>query len=765
MSATLHLTPRVAQRPTIDSQANDGAPIAGIQAVGDSNSRTDPTNRRPDPETIFPAIVGWFRSARDHWQVFRQEAAECYDLRAGHQWSDTDLGILSDQMRPAITFGMVDKFVDAVGGLEINNRQETVYLPRQVGASGINDLLTSAAQWVRQECDAEDEETESFLDAVTCGWGCVQTRVDYDTEPDGQIVLERIDPLEMFPDANARKQNLRDARHVLRVKDVPIGAAEALFPDIEPYLLHAQWAEDQPDETRQPHNARLAPYYRIDQAGDTDREEQLVRLVEVEWWEYVTCYRVADPTTGRWVRLDEDKARLFALRSRLLGMRPRLVKDRRRKYWKAIVGAEVLKIMDGPEEGGFSYKFITAKRDQNRGTWYGIVRAMKDPQLWLNKWVSQGLHIFNTNAKGGLLVEEDAVDDMDELRDAWAESDSVIPLNPGGLNKIKPKEPAAFPQQLNQMTEMAMQAFPQVTGIPLEILGQSTSQAPQVALMEMGRRQQGMNVLAGLFNAKRRYHKEQGRLLLWMMQEYIADGRLIRVGGPEQRQYVRFFHEPGLAEYDVIVDDAPTSPNMKGQVWNALMQLFPMLRGMQIPPEFYLNALKYSPAPASFVSETQQLMAHAMQQHQQPPPPVMAQMELTRAKAAEAQGRALLHQAEAGHMQAESGRVQAVTQLAPVEAMLKVQQQQASIESARAAAVLALTKAGLAVNDQKFSQAMDAVDALLRAHGAAMQHVQGVHDRSMDLMQQPPVTAQPSGSLPMPGAMPGVPQGPTAPPG
>lgn len=736
------------RNPNPQTQPGDGTPQAGIQAVGDSNTRTEPENRRPDPETIFPLIVGWFRSSRDHWQEFRQEAAEAFDFRAGHQWSDEDAQILSDQMRPAITFNLVDKFIDAVGGMEINNRTETAYIPRQVGATGVNDLLTAAGIWARQECDAEDEETEAFLDAVTCGWGVVQTRMNYDQEPDGMIELERIDPLEMFPDANARKQNLADARNIIRVKDVPIGAAEELFPDVDPVVLHAQWAEDQPDATRSPHNARLAPYYRIDQSGDVDRNEQLVRLVEVEWWEYVTAYRVLDPATGRYIRLDAEKAALYAIRARMLGVKPNMIKDRARKYWKAIVGAEVIKIMDGPKLGGFTYKFMTAKRDVNKGTWYGIVRAMRDPQMWTNKWISQGLHIFNTNAKGGLLAETDAFADIDEARDSWAEADSIIELNPGGLAKVQPKQPAQFPQQLNEMTQFAMASFPQVTGINVEMLGQSTSTAPQVALLEAGRRQQGMNVLAGLFNAKRRYHKEQGRLMLWMIQEYIADGRLIRIGGPEQAQYVPLVHEPGLVEYDVIVDDAPTSTNMKDKVWASLMQLFPMLRGMPIPPKFYIDALKYAPVPASFVQEAQAIL-------NAPPPPNPAMQgkealdaartqDLT-AKAQETQARIGVHQANAAHTQAEADKIRAETQLAPLEMSLKIQQQQATIEKTRADAANALQNAGIAADDLRFQQTMAAVDALLKVHGAAMDHVQGIHDRGMALQQ----AQQPSPMPPM----------------
>jgi hypothetical protein len=730
------VTPTLARNPNPQSQPNDGAPTDGISAVPADS--TEPITRTVDRQELLENCVAWYKASRDHYQQQRQEMAEAFDYRAGHQWTDEDLQILQDQMRPAITFNRIGPFVDAVGGLEINNRQQTVYIPRQVGASGVNDLLTAAGQWARQECDAEDEETEAFLDAVTCGWGVTQTRMDYDTDPDGMPVIEHVDPLEMFPDAQARKQNLSDMRHVLRVKDVPLPAAEELFPDVDPVLLHAQWAEDQPDATRSPHNARLAPYYRIDQSGDIDRNEQLVRLVEVEWWSYEPAYRVLDPMTGRWVMLSEEKARVLTFRARVLGQRPEMIRDRKRVYRKAIVGAEVLKVMDGAEAGGFSYKFITAKRDRNRGTWYGLIRAMMDPQRWANKWVSQGLHILNTNAKGGLIIETDAAADIEELRDTWAEADSITEVNPGGIAKLKQKEPPAFPQQLNAMMDMAVNAIPAVSGINMELMGQSTSQQPQVALLEAGRRQQGMNVLAGLFNAMRRYHKEQGRLMLWMIQEYVADGRLIRIGGPENARYVPLVHEPGVAEYDVIVDDAPTSPNMKDKVWNALMQLFPLLRGMSIPPQFYVNALKYAPVPASFVAEAQGILS-------QPSPPNPAQQGIEAVNAS----RAALHAAQADKIRSETARDAAEAQTAPAAQVLDLQQKQATIEKTRADAINALQNAGITLDDHRFQQTVAAIDALLRVHGAALDHVQGLHDRQM-AEQQPAQPAPGQAPLPQP---------------
>ncbi len=704
-------------------------PQPGASDPGDGTSipSADSLNSRSlDPEELLAKFIRWHKIDRDHFQRARQEAQECYDFRAGNQWTEEDLAILADQLRPAITFNRIGPFVDAVGGLEINNRQETRYTPRQVGSAGVDDLLTGAAQWVRQECDAEDEETEAFLDVVICGLACLHTRLDYTNDPDGMIVIDRVNPLEVYPDANAKKQNFADGRHLMRVKDVPIEDAREMFPDRDDFDLDAQWARDEPDSTRTPHNARLAPYYRIDQAGNIDRDSQVVRMAEVEWWQFEPAWRVLDPESGRFVLLDDNAAQRWAIACRLAGVRPDMYRDKRKKYYKAIVGGCVLKIMDGPERGGFEHKFITGKRDAMKGVWYGLVRAMKDPQMWANKWLSQGLHILNTNAKGGYFAETDAFADIDEARNSLAESDSIVEVNPGKLGAIEPKNPPVFPPQLNSMMEMAVQAIPMVSGINMELLGQSTSTAPQVALLEAGRKQQGMNVLASLFNAKRRYQKEQGRLLLWMIQKYIADGRLIRIGGPENAKYVPLVHTPGLAEYDVIVDDAPTSTNMKERVWAALMQMFPMLRGMDIPPQFYINALKYAPVPASFTEESQQILS-------QPPPPNPAlegRAALDAARAKTEQGRSAVYQAQAAQMMANAQKTAAET--ATFDVALEREAKEADIEFTRAQAINELQNAGIIGNDQVAQQTLAAIDLLLSVHGAAMKQNDQAHQQAMD---------------------------------
>jgi hypothetical protein len=120
---------------------------------------------------------------------------------------------------------------------------------------------------------------------------------------------------------------------------------------------------------------------------------------------------------------------------------------------------------------GFTFKYITAKRDRNRKMWYGIVRAMKDPQRWANKWLSQILHIINTNAKGGAFVETNALKDPRKAEEQWSASSPLIELNEGGINKVKERTPAQTPNGLDKLMSFAFESLPMSPASILRRLG------------------------------------------------------------------------------------------------------------------------------------------------------------------------------------------------------------------------------------------------------------------------------------------------------
>lgn len=565
-----------------------------------------------DPDgSIFRKLKAWVLASREHLADWRTEAEEAFEFYNGRQWSDEEKRIFEGDGRVAPIFNLTAINVDAVCGLEVNNRQDVKFLPRTQGDVQVNQLLSDAAMWIRDQAQSEDEESDAFRDAVVTGLGVTETR----KQGEDEISVDRRDPCECFYDPSAKKPNLIDRRFGGRIVMLDMDQALDMFPDQTAVTLNAKWASLGLKEDRAgtetidyPTGPSSAPI------GDKDWKPKKVCLVEIEWVEFRQGTKVRQ---------------------------------------QAFLGATgVLEV--NPLEA-WAYNFITGKRDRKKNTWYGIVRALKDPQKLINKFLSTVTHILASNAKGGLMYERGAFVDQRAAERDWSNPQKNVEVVEGALSagKIQPRVAPPLPAGAIQLVEFAINNIRNISGINVELLGGADRDQP--ASLELQRRQSAVTILAALFDAKRRYHKEQGQTLLALMRA-LPPETLVRVtvdqpqpmqppqippGTPpdqvqqvmaqfqqaqqgQQQQAKRdMFVQLGMvaqalsdptSKFDVIVDEAPSSPNQQQEVAAKIAQL--VSHGLQLPPAAQAILLKNVGLPTTVSDDLAQAISGAQQDPQ-----------------------------------------------------------------------------------------------------------------------------------------------------
>jgi hypothetical protein len=122
-----------------------------------------------------------------------------------------------------------------------------------------------------------------------------------------------------------------------------------------------------------------------------------VRIIEMQWIEREVFYVIADKETQTKVQVSEAQYEHMARNARILEgklgggvqVMPPSVRMTRKKYKRAWLGNELLQAGPAPIEKNFSWACITGELDLNKGHWFGLIKVMRDPQMWANKLLSQ----------------------------------------------------------------------------------------------------------------------------------------------------------------------------------------------------------------------------------------------------------------------------------------------------------------------------------------------------------------------------------------
>ena len=594
------------------------------------------------------------KDSLDYMYQIEKEWTADFDFYALRQWDEPDKRRLQRYgNQPTLVFDRTRPIIDAVSGAEITNRYEPKFLPRNVDLAEPDTYFSEAGsnviKYIRQFSNAQHEESKAFQSCLICGTGILEVYMDYEDNQDGAIIYRRVPVREFGFDPNSKQTNYRDAKFILRDRWLDEDEVRSLFGgDLVDRVIHlhetgAMWEGTTGFVARNPirefEDSRRAY---ADKRGKTFYNPKIRRIHvwEAQYWERRYGKRVfwSDPASGPTSEVIEneladdfiqeisERTRTYNQQAQakisagmavddLTGMAIEPLPEVQwvddfpiKTYYKSYhVGNEQV---DDPEETGlkdFSYQAITGYEDWSEEgirTFFGLMRPMRDPQKYANKFFSQAVHIWASNPKGAMLYEQGLFEDKEQAMEMWADPAGAIPVKDGSLQTDRPRWQIIDRQNLMTGVEgllsHALGAVPQSVGVSeqyfvggVQDLKRTAGQAIQSV------QRQTMTTLSNLFDALVLYKKHSTKHVMNMISRYMDPQVLIRVMRVKEQPFVEALLAGEVHnEYDVIIEEVPNSQSLQQEVFEKLVEtnFIPQMMelGVSPPPEL----AEFFPFPA-----------------------------------------------------------------------------------------------------------------------------------------------------------------------
>ena len=252
---------------------------------------------RRDADGLDFSTYDWFVDRVNiaaKWQRdFKDEAYRYFQMYAGQQWEDEVKRELVARDRLPVVFNQVLSVINSVCGTEIMSRFLAKFLPRTVDDQGFSDILNGALRYMRDQTDAESEESQAFMDTLIAGVGAVEFYQDYSDGPEGRTKVERVPTFRLFWDPQSIKPNMRDAEWVAAYKYMTKDEAKEQWPEYETEIETYVTSFPELDADVNWHSrTRIAglPWYDID--------KDLVLVFDYQYRRMEPYYLAVDPSTG-----------------------------------------------------------------------------------------------------------------------------------------------------------------------------------------------------------------------------------------------------------------------------------------------------------------------------------------------------------------------------------------------------------------------------------------------------------------------------------
>ena len=518
-----------------------------------------------------------YERARDNGHLdYVDMALKCDEYYQGDQWDPDDAAMLENEGRPALTINTILPTINTILGEQSTRRADVQFKPRRGGDEEVAHTLTKLYLQISDNNKLDWVEQQVFADGLIMdGRGYFDVRMDFSDHVEGEIRITAKDPLDILIDPDAKDADPKTWNEVFESKWMTLDEIEELYgKDKADRLLFVaengmSFGPDSVEyqETRFGDTETNDDYFGAGVPGDEEyRNVKALRVVERQHKKISRAAFFVDPDTGdqrqapdEW---SEAKNKKFAKQYNLT----LISKVIRKVRWTVTCDKVVLHDDWSPYNQFTVVPFFCYFR---RGRPFGAIRNLLSPQEQLNKIASQELHIVNTTANSGWMVESGSLVGMtaDDLEEHGAETGLVLEYARGttppqkiGANQI--------PTGLDRIAQKAAANIQAISGINDSMLGTDSAEVSGIAIQAKQNRGAIMiQVPLDNLAKTRQYLAEK---VLNLIQTFYTEERVVQVTNEDDPMQPRepmllnamtpegdIINNLTIGEYDVIVTSAP----------------------------------------------------------------------------------------------------------------------------------------------------------------------------------------------------------------
>ena len=673
------------------------------------------------PQNAELAMQNWtrFTWCRDHGHLdFIAKADKCDQFFAGNQWTTADKSLLDSQRRPALTINKIIGVVGTILGEQIYNRTEVLFRPTAGAPSETAEALTKVWMQISQNNQLPWIRSDVFCDGIVRGRGFYDVRIDFNDSLLGEVRITPLNSKNVIIDPDAEEYDPDSWNDVFVSKWMTWQDISVLYNEKDgEYLREKQgscyaYGYDSIESMRDRFGGFKNFYGTFNSDDDSyEYNARNIRVIERQYRKLDKQLHFVDVTTGdmRPVPEDWDRNRIAALLEKAQGQLAVTKKLIKRVRWT--VSAEDCVLLD--EWSPYKHFTVVPYFPNFRyGKTVGIVENLLSPQEILNKASSQELHVINTTANSGWVIESGSLMNMtiEELEAKGAQTGLVVEYAKGAQPPVK-IQPNQVPSGLDRITYKAEEHIKTIANVSDSMQGFDREDVAAKAIAY--KQQRGSVNLSKVLDNLERTDWILARNVLDLIQSYYTEPRILNITHDDITKEVeemqvnvpdpvtgQIMNDLTIGEYDIVITTSPYRASLEDSQFEQAKAMREI--GIPIPDTVLIeNSRLMRRAEILKQMENAQNSEQAQQQAEQ-------QMRMVEADIAEKEAKAQKTQAEAQKIASEIGQ-------GDDNGQFNAQQQQFELQMQRLQAEL-----GLQRERQRFELEIERRQAALKEQEMAL---------------------------------------------